>query len=71
MVSFPDDLLARVDAHAQSIGATRSGMLQALAERELDAREATRSDVIDAAIRSAAPRGGDSVEQLRELRRAR
>lgn len=36
MISIPDDLLARLDAQASAVGETRSGMLQRLAERELD-----------------------------------
>jgi metal-responsive CopG/Arc/MetJ family transcriptional regulator len=35
MVSIPDDLLARIDRAAQSRGTSRSGLLQAAAEREL------------------------------------
>jgi hypothetical protein len=36
MISVPDALLERIDAHAQSAGETRSGFLQRLAERELE-----------------------------------
>ncbi|HEX8754366.1 MAG TPA: type II toxin-antitoxin system HicB family antitoxin [Solirubrobacterales bacterium] len=36
MISIPDDLLQRVDAHASAAGETRSGFLQRLAERELE-----------------------------------
>jgi metal-responsive CopG/Arc/MetJ family transcriptional regulator len=39
MISIPDDLLARLDARAGATGDTRSGLLQRLAERELDAVE--------------------------------
>lgn len=39
MISIPDDLLARLDAQASATGDTRSGLLQRLAERELDAVE--------------------------------
>jgi len=34
MVSFPDELLARLDEAAQADGTTRSGLLQDLAEQE-------------------------------------
>ncbi len=36
MISVPDALLERIDAHAQGAGETRSGFLQRLAERELE-----------------------------------
>jgi metal-responsive CopG/Arc/MetJ family transcriptional regulator len=35
MISIPDPLLERVDAHVSSTGETRSGFLQRLAEQEL------------------------------------
>ncbi len=37
MISIPDLLLERVDAYVDSVGETRSGFLQRLAERELAA----------------------------------
>lgn len=40
MISVPDDLLARFDARAKALGDSRSGLLQRLAERELEAAEA-------------------------------
>ncbi len=40
MISVPDDLLARFDARAKALGESRSGLLQRLAERELEAAEA-------------------------------
>ena len=39
MISISDDLLARVDARAAADGETRSGFLQRLAERELEAAD--------------------------------
>lgn len=42
MISMPDDLLHRLDAHARGRGITRSGLLRELAERELDAGESER-----------------------------
>lgn len=42
MISIPDGLLERLDARAKSSGETRSGLLQRLAERELEADEQRR-----------------------------
>jgi len=39
MISIPDDLLSRLDAQARRAGETRSGLLQRLAERELEAAD--------------------------------
>ena len=39
MISIPDKLLERLDARAKAAGETRSGLLQRLAERELEAEE--------------------------------
>lgn len=36
MISIPDGLLERIDAHARSARESRSGFLQRLAERELE-----------------------------------
>ena len=37
LISISDALLERVDAYARAMGETRSGFLQRLAERELEA----------------------------------
>jgi len=42
MISIPDDLLDRLDLRAKQVGETRSGLLQRLAERELDDQERAR-----------------------------
>jgi len=36
MISIPDDLLGRLDLRAKQLGESRSGLLQRLAERELE-----------------------------------
>jgi len=41
MISLPDELLARLDAHAAEHGSTRSATLRDLAEAALGAREAS------------------------------
>ena len=42
MISIPDKLLERLDARAKEVGETRSGFLQRLAEREVEAGEERR-----------------------------
>jgi hypothetical protein len=42
MISIPDKLLERLDRRAKERGETRSGFLQRLAEREVEAGEARR-----------------------------
>lgn len=47
MISVPDQLLKRVDARASAAGETRSGFLQRLAERELEAGDARKREEIE------------------------
>jgi metal-responsive CopG/Arc/MetJ family transcriptional regulator len=47
MISIPDALLKRLDARAKAEGETRSGLLQRLAERELQAAENHRQEEIN------------------------
>ena len=44
MISIPDALLERLDARATAAGETRSGLLQRLAERELEAEKGRQRD---------------------------
>lgn len=46
MISFPEELLARLDARAKELGETRSGFLQRVAERELTSREEREDEEI-------------------------
>lgn len=46
MISIPDALLERLDARAKATGETRSGFLQRLVERDLEAGDArTRQEI--------------------------
>lgn len=47
MISIPDQLLARLDARARANGESRSGFLQRLAEREVEAGEQRRREEIN------------------------
>jgi hypothetical protein len=44
MISIPDKLLERLDLRAKQEGETRSGLLQRLAERELESGEKRRRE---------------------------
>ena len=47
MISIPDKLLERLDARAKAAGESRSGLLQRLAEREVEAAEERRRQAIE------------------------
>jgi metal-responsive CopG/Arc/MetJ family transcriptional regulator len=71
MISFPDELLERLDKHARHVGTTRSGLLQDLVERELEANAAARRERILELLADPLPLGGDSVQFIREARNSR
>jgi metal-responsive CopG/Arc/MetJ family transcriptional regulator len=69
MISIPDDLLERLDAHARSSGETRSGFLRRLAEREISADDTQRQRHFEELLRGAsAPLGGNAAQLIREDR---
>jgi metal-responsive CopG/Arc/MetJ family transcriptional regulator len=72
MISFPDELLKRVDELAKKRGLSRSGLLQNLAERELDYLEdeerAEMRRLLELATR---PMGGNATKMIREDRDSR
>lgn len=72
MISFPDELLERVDALAKKRGLSRSGLLQNLAERELDYLEdEERAEIRRLLELATKPRGGDGTKMIREDRDSR
>lgn len=71
MISLPDELLARFDAHARRRGTTRSGLLRELAERELRSDREGRRRAVGRLLAQSSPKGGDSARHVREQRRAR
>lgn len=71
MISFPDALLRKLDARADELRTTRSGLLQQLAERELASSQARMSHARAKATRCASDRGGHVADLVREQRRAR
>jgi metal-responsive CopG/Arc/MetJ family transcriptional regulator len=69
MISIPDDLLARLDALARERHETRSGLLQRLAERELQAGVENRRKEVERLLNLAtAPMGGEAAKLVREDR---
>ncbi len=73
MISIPDGLLERIDAHAQASRETRSGFLQRLAERELEADGVSRRGEVERLLDLLAdePLGGDAARIIREERDSR
>ncbi|HET8565425.1 MAG TPA: hypothetical protein VFL77_03025 [Solirubrobacterales bacterium] len=72
MISFPDELLKRVDALSKERGLTRSGLLQNLAERELDfLADEARAEMRRLLELATKPRGGDGTRMIREDRDSR
>jgi hypothetical protein len=67
MVSFPDELLERVDAEVVRRGTTRSGLLQVAARREVGELALPRDEIITRLDRVASGWSGpvDAVEELR------
>ncbi len=71
MVSFPDDLLAQVDAEAQRRGTTRSGLLQVAARREVGDLGLPKAEILSRLDRLAAgwPDDADPLAALKADRR--
>jgi len=51
MISIPDKLLERLDLRAKEVGNSRSGLLQSLAERELEDQEQGRRQEVKRLMR--------------------
>lgn len=68
MISMPDALLERVDAHVGGSGETRSGFLQRLAEGAIAAEGINRRRELEALLGPPVPMGGDAVRLIREDR---
>lgn len=66
MISIPDGLLERLDAHVEAVHETRSGFLQRVAERELERAERHDRDEIERLLSEIKPIdfGGVSAAQL-------
>jgi hypothetical protein len=70
MISIPDKLLERIDAHVRSLNETRSGFLQRIAEREISTNDARRRKEIEELLGRVRLEGlgGDAAKLIREDR---
>jgi len=71
MISIPDELLERVDAHAKKQAETRSGFLQRLAERALTADGVSRRRDLEELLGPPVDLGGNAAELIRQSRDSR
>jgi len=71
MISIPDKLLERLDAHARTRRETRSGLLQRLAEQELNSVRAAEREEIESLLDKATVRGGMGGDAARLIREDR
>jgi metal-responsive CopG/Arc/MetJ family transcriptional regulator len=71
MISIPDQLLERIDAHARASRETRSGFLRRVAERELLEGEAARRKELEELLGPPVPMGGEAARLIREDRDSR
>jgi hypothetical protein len=68
LISIPDELLARLDSLARSVGETRSGFLQRLAEREVLADQASRRKELEELLTPGGHFGGEGTAIIRRER---
>ena len=70
MISIPDSLLERLDARAREVQETRSGLIQRLAEREVEAAEGHMREEVERLLAQIGPvdLGGDAARLIREDR---
>jgi metal-responsive CopG/Arc/MetJ family transcriptional regulator len=71
MVSFPDELLDRLDRDARARGTSRSALLQQLAARHLDGEDDARGRHLERLLASPGNYGGRGTEEVRRDRRSR
>jgi metal-responsive CopG/Arc/MetJ family transcriptional regulator len=71
MISMPDELLERVDAHAKKRAETRSGFLQRLAERAIAEDGTSRRRELEELLGPPVDLGGNAAELIRQSRDSR
>src|SRR4029077_13555829 len=71
MISIPDKLLERIDAHARASRETRSGFLRRVAERELLDGEAHRREELEQLLGPPLFMGGEATRLIRDDRDSR
>lgn len=70
MISLPDELLARLDAHASERGSTRSAAIRELAESAFGERARRLAGRMNELEGNATGHGGDVVADLKSGRPA-
>jgi Ribbon-helix-helix protein, copG family len=68
MVSFPDDLLERLDRDAKARGTSRSALLQELAASHLDRGDEARALRLDQLLATPGHFGGRGTQEVRRDR---
>jgi len=71
MISIPDALLARLDSRAKAVGETRSGLLQRLAEGELERAGRHDREEIERLLNDIRPLDFGGVSAARLIREDR
>jgi metal-responsive CopG/Arc/MetJ family transcriptional regulator len=71
MISLPDSLLERIDAHVQAHRTNRSAFLREAAERELNRQDEARRERIRRLLADPGHHGGNTVEYIKQMRRER
>ena len=71
MISLPDSLLERIDAHVRAHRTNRSAFLQNAAERVLAAEDAERGRRVRELLANPGHHGGNSAELIRRMRDSR
>ncbi len=71
MISLPDSLLERIDAHVQAHRTTRSAFLREAAERQLELQDTARRERIRRLLANPGHHGGNTVEYIKRMRRER
>lgn len=68
MISIPDSLLERLDAHARAHRETRSGLLRRLVEQEIAVESTNRRKEFEDLLGPPVNMGGDAAKLIREDR---
>jgi metal-responsive CopG/Arc/MetJ family transcriptional regulator len=71
MISLPDSLLERIDAHVQAHRTNRSKFIRHLAERELDLEDAERGERVHRLLEDPESVQADSVYLVKQARWSR
>jgi metal-responsive CopG/Arc/MetJ family transcriptional regulator len=71
MISLPDSLLERIDAHVRAHRTSRSRFLREAAEQVLDLQDDARTERIRRLLADPGHHGGNTVEFIKQMRRER